>query len=71
MLQNFFQSSVCPSSLLTEISWVYKMSGARVDQSCLGIFTTIWPENLFMPPWFFFTKKYVSAAELEHASHAQ
>lgn len=71
MLQNFFPSSVCPSSLLTEISWVYMMSGARVDQNCLGIFTTIWPENLFMPPRFFFTKNYVSAAELERASQAQ
>ena len=61
-----------PSSLLTEVSWVYMMSGARVDQNCLGIFTTIWPENLFMPPRFFFThKKNVSAAELERTSHAQ
>jgi len=56
-LQNVFQSSMHPSSLLTEVSWVYMMSGARVDQNCLGIFTTIWPENLFMPPRFLFTKK--------------
>lgn len=51
-------------TLLSEISLAYRMSGARVDKSCLGIFTAVWPENLLLPPQFFVTKDVYQQQEL-------
>lgn len=33
------------TTLFTKISLAYRLSGGRVDKSCVGIFTAVWLEK--------------------------